>query len=93
LVTATNPCPDAAWVGELKFTPSSGGNPVDIKTDKAGKFGVALAPDSYRIALIGPNPMDAGAYETLPVFRGPSTLEVHAGQAVDVEFAVETGIR
>jgi hypothetical protein len=93
VATSVNPCPDIGWVGEIKFTAVSGATTVIAKTDKTGKFAIALPPNSYGIALVGPNPMDGGAYETLPAFHGPTTATVGAGQAVNLEFAVDTGIR
>lgn len=86
-------CQDAAWVGEVRFTATSGSTVVDVKTDKEGKFELSLAPSSYTISLIGPNPMDGDTYETLPAFHGPSQVDVHASESIALEFAVETGIR
>ena len=85
--TAEQPCPPNAVPNRLILIETPGGTVVTrITTDQQGRFRVMLAPGTYQILV----PQDSNPF---PIQRTPQQVTVTAGQTMQVQIELDTGIR
>ncbi|MDP9302459.1 MAG: carboxypeptidase-like regulatory domain-containing protein [Actinomycetota bacterium] len=78
-----SPCPPAPWVGTVRATDDAG-HGTETRTDDGGNYTLTLQPGSYQVVAV----TDGG-----PPTGKPVTIVVQAGQPMDVDLTVDTGIR
>jgi hypothetical protein len=85
VVTIDNPCPDRTVTGIAVQVRSRAGSVQQARTNRAGRFRVAVPPGSY---VVQPIVESAGVG-----FAKPVEVTVTAGQFTEVALIVDTGIR
>jgi hypothetical protein len=81
-----SPCPDAPFDGEILVTTPDGDEVATVPTRADGSFEVALDPGTYVVGVVQANPGG-------PPFAKPVTAVVKAGSFIEVDVAVDSGIR
>ncbi len=81
------PCPPKPVPNREVLVETPGGVVVaQVVTDQNGKFAVTLSPGTYLLKV----PTQANAF---PIQRKPQTVTVAAGQTVQVQVMLDSGIR
>jgi hypothetical protein len=83
--TQGQPCPDVPFASEVRVLDRDGDEVARAPTGADGRFELALAPGEYTV--------EAALEEGGPPSAVPQWVTVGAGMFVDVELAVDSGIR
>jgi hypothetical protein len=84
---AEQPCPPHSVPNRLILIETPGGDLVmRITTDQQGRFRIMLAPGTYQVLV----PPDSNPF---PIQRSPQQVTVIAGQTMQVQIELDTGIR
>jgi hypothetical protein len=83
--TATSPCPDTPFRGDVTATASDGAT-TTVTTDAQGRFTMDLREGTYVVVAVTPN--GSG-----PPTAVPQTVQVDAGAYTRITLEVDTGIR
>ena len=87
VVQEGTPCPDLPTEAQVQVTTADGSDVVALaRTDARGRFRIAVDPGTY---LAQPIPIDREGI----VFGKPVNVTVAAGQYVEVNLSLDTGIR
>ena len=84
VVSQASPCPDAPWIGTVRAT-AEDGTAYEDQTDDQGRYEISLPPGVYVVV-----PVTSGG---TPPTGEPQTVQVAQGQPLDLNLAVDTGIR
>jgi len=81
------PCPDKPYEAEIAITLDADGSKIrSIRSDKDGRFRVALPPETYKLVPASPNP---GA----PPYAEPQVVKVEAGRYTRITLKYDSGVR
>jgi hypothetical protein len=88
VVTQAHPCPDAPFAATVSVRDGAGKEVTKFTTGSDGRFRVELAPGTYTLVPINPNPIPS-----IPPTGREQTVTVTDGKLTPVLVQYDSGIR